>query len=709
MKNSNSKYTIADMNQLAATRSGSCLSEIYLGMHGTLDWQCEKGHTWSATPHSIKNSASWCPYCSGRKCTRDESFGELHPDLVKEVHPSKNENLKIFEISPKSNMKIWWRCNKDEAHEWQTKIGHRVEGSGCPFCAGQKATKDNNLEVKYPGIASEWDQKRNGDLKPQDTLPSSGKKVWWLCPENDQHGYQAKIYHRTGKQKSGCPYCRGLKVNHTNNLRSLFPDIARQWHFEKNGKLTPQDVSPGSDRKVWWQCDRSIEHVWEATIGERTRGTGCPKCSPQTSLNEIRIFAEISALFDNVEQRFKSKGFEADIFLPDLNLAIEYDGAYWHSPLEKQVSDGKKNEAFSKQGIHLIRVREEPLKKISANDIIVPSKALTKEPINEIIKAIIKLYQLNTHNLKSYLKTETFYANDRYNEIVSWLPGPPPEKSLAALYPQIAAEFHPHKNAPLSPIHFYPGGGQKIWWLCSADSSHEWQTTPASRTSGSHGCPMCSGMKASPSNNLEVLHPKLMLEWHWDKNKKFDPKTIKPGSSYKVWWKCTANEAHEWQAPIANRVKGKQKCPTCNPFFVSETNNLSALFPSIALEWHPTKNKSLTPQEISAVSSVKVWWKCTLNSDHDWKASVGSRTKLETGCPICSGRLCERSDSLQKFFPDLADEWHPTKNKDLLPHRVKPSSARNVWWLCSANGKHEWKEVISSRVSGSKCPHCTNQ
>ena len=66
------------------------------------------------------------------------------------------------------------------------------------------------------------------------------------------------------------------RVSPEYNLAVLHPDVAAQWHPTKNGDLTPYDVTPGSGKKVWWKCEKG--HEWDATVGDRTRGRGCPHC-----------------------------------------------------------------------------------------------------------------------------------------------------------------------------------------------------------------------------------------------------------------------------------------------------------------------------------------------------------------------------------------------------------------------------------------------
>lgn len=59
------------------------------------------------------------------------------------------------------------------------------------------------------------------------------------------------------------------------------PELAQEWHPYKNDPLTPDDVSSGSNRVVWWQCAKHPETEWEGRIRTRVRGfERCQKCSP---------------------------------------------------------------------------------------------------------------------------------------------------------------------------------------------------------------------------------------------------------------------------------------------------------------------------------------------------------------------------------------------------------------------------------------------
>jgi hypothetical protein len=118
-----------------------------------------------------------------------------------------------------------------------------------------KVTPEYNLAVIHPKVAKEWHKTKNNSLTPKDVTPGSGKKVWLQCKKS--HVWKASIKHRS--RGSGCPECAGQKVGEDNNLFVKFKKKAKEWHPTKNKPLTSKDVTPGSQKKVWWQCDKGHE------------------------------------------------------------------------------------------------------------------------------------------------------------------------------------------------------------------------------------------------------------------------------------------------------------------------------------------------------------------------------------------------------------------------------------------------------------------
>jgi len=693
------------------TKNGDLKPEDFtLGSIKKVWWLCPEGHEYLSVigNRAKKNKPTGCPYCSGNQVGEDNNLLVLFPDVAKEWHPTKNGDLKPEDFTFGSGKKVWWLCPK--GHEYHSVIASRAKKdkpTGCAECSGQKVGEDNNLLVLFPDVAKEWHPTKNGDLTPKDFTFGSGKKVWWKC--NKGHEYLSGIVRRTRKgMLGGCPYCSGSQVGEDNNLLVLFPDVAKEWHPTKNGDLIPKEVTYGSRKKVWWLCPKG--HNYKSSIANRTNKknpTGCPGCSPQSSEPEIRILSELKWFFDEVISRYKIDGVEVDIFLPSYNLGIEYDGSYWHK--DKEGSDLRKNKFLLSQNINLIRVREHPLKPLCEYDVVVGNNGLEKTDLDKILKNIFPFVEDRIkEKINTYVVKSSFVNQELFQEYRSYFPSPFPENSLLKTHPLISSEWDYKKNYPLRPENFSYGSSNKVWWSCP--KGHAYESRISHRSEGpKSGCPYCSGNKVGEDNNLLVLFPDVAKEWHPTKNGKLTPKEVTSGTNKKVWWLCP--KGHEYHSVIASRAKKDKSsgCPYCSGLKVGEDNNLLVLFPDVAKEWHPTKNGDLTPKDFSPGSGKKVWWLCP--KGHEYHSVIANITKKDkpTGCAECSGQKVGEDNNLLVLFPDVAKEWHPTKNGDLTPKDFTPGSGKNVWWLCPKG--HEYDLSIRYRTKkkreGLPCPYCS--
>jgi hypothetical protein len=126
-------------------------------------------------------------------------------------------------------------------------------------------------------------------------------------------------------------------------------------------------------------------------------------------------------------------------------------------------------------------------------------------------------------------------------------------------------------------------------------------------------------------------------------------------------------------------------------------------------EWHPTKNGDLEPKDITCGSRRKVWWKCSKIPSHVWPAQILNRI-YGSGCPYCSGRLASPENNLAFLQPDIAAQFHPTKNGKKTAYDFTAGSGQTVWWRCSKG--HDWPAVICSRTNlklSSGCPICAGR
>lgn len=514
---------------------------LTLGNKKIVWWKCQIGHEWQ-TAVSNRSKGSGCPYCSGRYAIKGENDLEtINPTLAKEWNYEKNNELTPADVLPSSNKKVWWKCSA--GHEWQAIIANRSKGRKCPYCSSKKVLKgENDLETVNPTLAKEWNYMKNGDLKPNSFSSNSGQKVWWKC--NRGHEWQATIDSRN--KGHGCPYCAGQKaLKGENDLQTVNPNLSKEWNYEKNNGLTPMNVLPSSNKKVWWKCKKS--HEWQATITNRNKGIGCPVCNSErnTSFPEYAIVYYLKKYGLDVLHSYRGQGYELDIYIPSKKIAIEYDGSFWHK--NKTETDLEKNQKCLNDGIILYRIREglSPLNDSSIDYVIQEKQKDLQKTLQDVLSEVIEKSvdidlekdAIDIENLREHMEKEN---------------------SLLFSNPKVAAEWNYEKNGNLKPEHFAVNSHKKVWWKCK--KGHEWQAPIGNRNIG-RGCPYCAGQKVlKGENDLETVNPSLAKEWSYEKNIGLTPADVTPNSHKKVWWKCS--NGHEWQASIGSRNKGSG-CPIC--------------------------------------------------------------------------------------------------------------------------------------------------
>ena len=662
-------------------------------------WKCSQNHKWPASPNH-RSRGRGCPECakikraiSRRKTEikKNGSLAENNPALARQWHPTLNGSLTPYDVTACCPDKVWWQCEKDKRHEWPATIHSRNSDAGCPICSGHRIVVGiNDLATVRPDLAKQWHPTKNGDLKPTQVTAHNGKSVWWLCEKDKRHEWPAKIANRTNGDN--CPICSGKKVLvGYNDLATILPSLAKEWHPIKNQPLTPYDVTVGSNKQVWWKCEKG--HEWPDSITHRSSERRCPKCfgEAKTSFPEQVIFFYLRQVTTACNRYRLDTRTEIDVYLPEYKIGVEYDGSYFHEGEEAKQREAQKQEKLNQFGITLIRVREIEGQtseytiylKRGANDI-------------ELTKTIKDLLVLIEQVARVSFDIDVDVARDRGKIYEQYIQSEK-ERSLAVINPELALEWHPTKNGSLRPEYVSANANKKVWWQCK--NGHEWPAFVNSRNKGV-GCSYCAGQRVIVGyNDLATVNPKLSAQWHPTKNENLKPQDVMVNSNISVWWQC--EKGHEWKTAISHRSRG-DNCPYCSGRKVLVGyNDLATLNPKLASEWHPTKNKFF-PQDVTCGSSKKVWWQC--ENAHEWPAVISSRNNGR-GCPYCSNQLVLKGyNDLETKNPKLAAEWHPTLNKNFLPSDFMPNSNKKAWWKCE-NG-HEWEAVISSRNAGRGCKQC---
>lgn len=291
-----------------------------------------------------------------------------------------------------------------------------------------------------------------------------------------------------------------------NDLTTVNPKLAAQWHPTLNGPLLPSGVTPGSNKKVWWRCSK-CGHEWTAMIASRSRGTSCPPCG------RAAIGAAKSAPTLGVNDLASQRPEVATQWHPTLNGDL--------LPNQVTLSSGKKAWWLCPDCGHEWATR-----------ISVRSKG---------------------HGCPHCARPKMGAANCAPMLGVN---------DLASQRPTLAASWHPSANGDLLPGHVTEFSNRRVWWLCPT-CDHVWAATVASRSNG-RGCPACaSAHRGRPISGADLLttYPEVAQQWHPTLNGALTPSQVTPRSHKRVWWLCPGC-GHEWTAMIANRSR-RTGCPEC--------------------------------------------------------------------------------------------------------------------------------------------------
>ena len=520
---------------------------------------CEHNHEpFTLSPKAIGRHGSWCNPC--KKVTKPLeftiSFQEAEP--IKSTYWDDEKNT----------------CGPDEVGMWDSTIRHFIcrkghawsrkpksisskptkdEGSWCTKCT----VYDKSIAVKIPELAEQWHPKNK--KSPEEVTYRSNKNFWWKCPEGEDHEWESSPSKRY--QAPGCSICRGLTVVFSNSLAGTFPELLNEIDFDKTD-VDPKEIYYQTTAKLPWKCIR-CSHKWAVPVRARTyMKSGCEKCSTQTSMPELRVFTELQHLFPDAERRSKLGGKEADVYIPSLKAVVEYDGSYYHKNLENE--DNKKTAIFNNLGLTVIRAREEPLD-CSELDVQVPKRLskLESSHIMEILKLIEIANPTISDIVESYSENDSFVADEEYRRLISYLPAPPPEESLAEKKPELTKEWNYEKNHPLTPEMFYPRSGSRVWWICQKD--HEWDATIDKRSGGKNddgrNCPYCSNRRVGYGNSLADAYPEVAKWWFQPLNKEVTPSDITYASGRRSWFTCKNN--HVRKRRVVDLTTEVRKCGHC--------------------------------------------------------------------------------------------------------------------------------------------------
>lgn len=412
--------------------------------------------------------------------------------LMKEYNYNKNNDIYLETLTTGSTKKIWWRCSK--GHEWKASVCNRARGRNCPYCANRKVLIGyNDLQTTNPNLISDWDYEKN-IKKPTEITYGSGYNAFWKC-HICKNEWQTKVLSRS--RGTGCPFCSGRRaLKGKNDFYFLHQNLMSEWDYEKNIEIDPKKLTQYSHMKVYWIC-KNCGFSWKTSIAERTRGRGCPKCFKDTQISfpEKVICFYIKKYFSSTLENYKSdflNKMELDIFIPELNLAIEYDGEAWHKNLNKDI---EKDKICKRNNITLIRIREPKCPKIESSSIIIKLDDLSRENLEEKIKYLFSKYFKISANINIKRDIKEIYAFIDYSK---------KENSFANKKTDLLLDWNYEKNYPLLPTQVSKSSSIRVWWKC-----HKCGYESITSVNSKNGCKYCNQPHNIPPTNKMVIQMNL--------------------------------------------------------------------------------------------------------------------------------------------------------------------------------------------------------
>jgi hypothetical protein len=290
------------------TKNAAPVECVIAQSHKKVWWFCDEGHDYIAMPLNKVRQGDGCPKCSGRYATPENNLAVLNPILAARFDVAKNAPLKPTDVTPRTHTKVWWLCGS--GHSWKSSPDgmHQSDSIRCPYCSNRYASDTNNLLIRFPDVAAQYDLIKNEQTDPALILPGSPTKRWWRC-EKDHSWFAAPSSRTRSERPTGCPECS--KTPRTSQIESrLRLDIT------DDGTIT--NVS--SDYNTYLDIHNG-----------------------------------------------KIKRIAVDIYGEYLGtpVVVEYDSWWWHSgvgskedPVLRTDRDSRKSRAILDAGMLLVRIRE---------------------------------------------------------------------------------------------------------------------------------------------------------------------------------------------------------------------------------------------------------------------------------------------------------------------------------------------------------------
>ncbi len=359
----------------------------------------------------------------------------------------------------------------------------------------------------------------------------------------------------------------------SNSLAAMRPELVREWS-DKNLPLTPDKITYGSNKIVWWKA--ACGHEWQTSVKARSKGENCPICSGARVIEGIN---DLATLKPELAQEWSDKN---EIKPTEVSIG-SHKKVIWRCGLGHEWEASVKSRTVNGTGCPYCS-HNKVLEGFNDLDSQMPEVAAEWSEKNyPLLPAMVTPFANRKvwwkcskgHEWYTLISTRSGGSKCPYCSGIILLKG---FNDFATTQPQLAEEWS-NRNLPLTPDMINEKSRKNVWWKCKT-CGNEWKSVVYARIKGTV-CPVCADRAVLPGyNDLEKTDAHLLDEWDYEKNKDITPAVISRNSMKSVWWKCSLG--HSWKAKIYERTVEEKGCPVCEQEYRS-------VFPQLAVSYYAGK------------------------------------------------------------------------------------------------------------------------
>ena len=467
------------------TKNGSLTAkDVTAGSNKKVWWRCVRGHDWEATIAS-RAQGNGCPSChSATSALELRMLCELKYIFKDVKHRARVYGKECDIFIPGSRVAIeydgvyWHRGKLERDKRKNASLGDRGVTLIRVREKGLEKTSDADIFVSRGDSAFNVVSRVVKRLGEEKSLSESARRSIGTYIERNRLANDSE-YKRLWDMLP-CPL-PGLSLEEQN------PKLAAEWHSGLNGSLTARDVSSSSNKKVWWRCRKG--HEWEATVGSRNRGNGCPYCAGRAASQDYCL-ETVNPVLANEWHPTRNGGLTAKDVTPGSKKKAWWRCVRGHEwPATIASRSGGRGCPYCAGKTASEDNCLETLNPVLANEWHptrnggLTARDTTPGSNRKVWWTCVRGHEwLATVASRSGGRGCPYCAGKAASE----------DNCLETLNPVLANEWHPTRNGGLTARDTTPGSNRKVWWICH--NGHEWLATIADR-SGGNGCPYCAGKR----------------------------------------------------------------------------------------------------------------------------------------------------------------------------------------------------------------------